>query len=69
MSQDGTRSGPDAGDYPEPKSIGSDSMPQIKPKTIIDSPVTGSKFRVADVLGQGGFGSPIGPIGSVRVGN
>jgi serine/threonine protein kinase len=31
-------------------------MGQIKAKTVIQSPVTGSKFRVAEVLGQGGFG-------------
>src|SRR5262249_10778710 len=30
---------------------------KLKPETIIDSPVTGSQYRVGGLLGQGGFGS------------
>jgi serine/threonine protein kinase len=32
-------------------------MRTIKAGTIIDSPVTGQEYRVAELLGQGGFGS------------
>src|SRR5438128_1486935 len=42
--------------YPEAGSIRGDAMRKIKAGTIIGSPVTGSRYRVAELLGEGGFG-------------